>query len=177
MLQTLHWPQGTEGLEKQSDQQTLRNWSKFLPCVLYPHTAPLTWQWAHHLSCPPFTDEVVIDKFLVSLQVPGQIQIQMGFGLLGLIPECSNRVSLLFPGHLPFFHLLYIFFSHLSFFRTNLSSHAGLLLSLSDFFLIRINDSFKTRHLSRSPLSYRAVTRGIFLGRSLNRQKVCPYEF
>lgn len=179
MLQILHWPQLPESLEKQSDPKPRRSWSKFLvlPCVLYHHTAPLTWQWAHNFSYLPFTGEVLTGKFLVSLQVPGQIQIQMVFGLLNPVLACSNRASLLFPSHLPFFHLLYIFISHLSFFRTSLSIRAGLLLSLSVFFLIRIDekdeidDSFKTNHLSRTPLSSRAVTHGIFPGRPLNRQK------
>lgn len=135
MLQILPWPQGPEILEKKSDQQTPRSWSKFLvlPPVLYHHIDSLTWQWAHNFSWLPFAEEVLTGKFLISLQVPGQTQIQMGFGLLNPILACSNRVSLLFPGCLPFFHLLYTFFSHMSFFRSNLSIAAGLLLSLSDF--------------------------------------------
>lgn len=173
MLQLLPWPQGSEMLEKQSDQQTPRSWSKFLvlPPVLYHHIDSLSWQWAHNFSCLPFAEEVLTGKFLISLQVPGQTQIQMGFGLLNPIPACSNRVSLLFPGCLPFFHLLYTFFSHMSFFRSNLSIAAGLLLSLPDFFLIRIDDPLRTHHLSWTPLLSRAVTHGILPGRSLNRQK------
>lgn len=173
MLQTLHWPQGTQSLEKQSDQQTLKLVKIPTPslCLVPPHCLSLLAVSPPFLLSSFYRWNTYKYTFLVSLQVPGQTQIQLGFGFLNPIPECWNRVSLLFPGHLLFFHLLYIFFSHLSFFRTNLSTHAGLVLTLSDFHFIRMDDSFKTNYLSRTPLSSRAITHGILPGRSLNRQK------
>lgn len=118
-------------------------------CLLSPglltHSAA-----AHIFPGTPFAADVSAEVLLVALHIPHQNQLQIGLVFLTVlllnpqtVPLCSSSTS-------PSFFLLQASLLHLSFARSSLFIHAGLLPLLLDFLLTGMDPSWKVTHFSVS---------------------------